>query len=173
MNIDKILEILSYTIPSIVTGLVALYFFKYQMINDEKRRNYLLRKEKQNLAMPIRLQAYERLALFLERISPEKLLIRIKPSGNNSVNYLNKLIQNVEQEYEHNLAQQIYVTDTCWNAIVTSKNAISQMIRTAAANTEVNTAEELREKILKDSIENESPTQVALSLLKNEVKKVF
>ena len=67
MNIDKILEILSYTIPSIVTGLVALYFFKYQMANDEKRRNYLLRKEKQNLAMPIRLQAYERLALFLER----------------------------------------------------------------------------------------------------------
>ena len=90
-------------------------------------------------------------------------MIRIKPSGNNSVNYLNKLIQNVEQEYEHNLAQQIYVTDTCWSAIVTSKNAIGQMIRTAAANTEVNTAEELREKILKDSIENESPTQVALS----------
>ena len=74
MNIDKILEILSYTIPSIVTGLVALYFFKFQMSNDEKRRNYLLRKEKQNLAMPIRLQAYERLALFLERISPEKFI---------------------------------------------------------------------------------------------------
>ena len=100
-------------------------------------------------------------------------MIRIKPSGSNSINYLNKLILSIEQEYEHNLAQQIYVTDTCWNAIVTSKNAIGQMIRTAAANTEVDTAEQLREKILKDSVENESPTQVALSLLKNEVKKVF
>jgi len=173
MNIDKILEILSYTIPSIVTGLVALYFFKYHMSNEEKRRNYLLRKEKQNLSLPIRLQAYERLALFLERISPEKLLIRIKPSGNNSTNYLNKLVLNIEQEYEHNLAQQIYITDDCWNAVVTSKNAIAQMIRTAAANNKVNTAEELREKILKESIENDSPTQVALSYLKNEVKSIF
>jgi len=173
MDTDKILEILTYTLPSIVTGLVALYFFKYHMNNEDKRRNYLLRKEKQNLALPIRLQAYERLALFLERISPEKLLIRIKPSGSSSINYLNKLILNVEQEYEHNLAQQIYITDDCWNAIVTSKNAIGQMFRSAAANTEVKTAEELREKILKESIENDSPTQVALSYLKNEVKKLF
>ncbi len=173
MNTDNILEILTYTLPSVVTGLVALYFFKYHMSNEEKRRNYLLRKEKQNLSLPIRLQAYERLALFLERISPEKLLIRIKPSGNNSTNYLNKLVLNVEQEYEHNLAQQIYITDDCWNAVVTSKNAIAQMIRTAAANNEVNTAEELREKILKESIENDSPTQVALSYLKNEVKSIF
>ena len=173
MNTDNILEILTYTLPSVVTGLVALYFFKYHMSNEEKRRNYLLRKEKQNLSLPIRLQAYERLALFLERISPEKLLIRIKPSGNNSTNYLNKLVLNVEQEYEHNLAQQIYITDDCWNAVVTSKNAIAQMIRTAAANNKVNTAEELREKILKESIENDSPTQVALSYLKNEVKSIF
>ena len=173
MNIDKILEILTYTLPSVVTGLVALYFFKYHMSNEEKRRNYLLRKEKQNLALPIRLQAYERLALFLERISPEKLLIRVKPSGNNSISYLNKLVLNIEQEYEHNLAQQIYITDDCWNAVVASKNAIGQLIRTAAANTEVKTTEQLREKILKDSIENDSPTQVALSYLKNEVKKLF
>lgn len=173
MNTDNILEILTYTLPSIVTGLVALYFFKYHMSNEEKRRNYLLRKEKQNLALPIRLQAYERLALFLERISPEKLLIRIKPSGSNSINYLNKLILNVEQEYEHNLAQQIYITDDCWNAVVASKNAIAQMIRTAAANSEVVTAEQLREKILKESVENDSPTQVALSYLKNEVKSIF
>ena len=173
MDIDKILEILSYTIPSIITGLVAIYFFKYQIENENKRRNYLLRKEKQKLALPIRLQAYERLALFLERISPEKLLIRVKPSGSDSINYLNKLILNIEQEFEHNLAQQIYVTNDCWNAVVTSKNALGQIIRTAAANTEVETAEKLREKILKESIENNNPTKVALSYLKNEVKKIF
>lgn len=173
MNTDNILEILTYTLPSVVTGLVALYFFKYHMSNEEKRRNYLLRKDKQNLALPLRLQAYERLALFLERISPEKLLIRVKPSGNNSISYLNKLILNIEQEYEHNLAQQIYITDDCWNAVVTSKNAIAQMIRTAAANSEVDTAEQLREKILKESVENDNPTQVALSYLKNEVKSIF
>ncbi len=173
MNTDKILEILTYTLPSIVTGLVALYFFKYHMSNEEKRRIFLLRKDKQNQALPIRLQAYERLALFLERISPEKLLIRIKPSGSGATNYMNKLIQSIEQEYEHNLAQQIYVSDNCWNAVVTSKNALGQLIRTATANTEVDTVEQLREKILKEIISNDNPTKVALSLLKNEVKKIF
>jgi len=173
MNIDKILEILSYTIPSIITGLVAMYFFKNFIINEKNRRNFLLRKEKQNISLPIRLQAYERLALFLERISPEKLLIRVKPTGNNSINYLNKLISNIEQEYEHNLVQQIYVTDDCWNAVVTSKNSIVQLIRTAAANTDVETAEQLREKVLKESVGNDSPTQIALAYLKNEVKKIF
>ena len=173
MNTDKILEILTYTLPSIVTGLVALYFFKHFISNEVNRRNFLLRKEKQKIALPIRLQAYERLALFLERISPEKLLIRVKPTGSNPVNYLNKLIQNIEQEYEHNLAQQIYVTDNCWNAIVTSKNTLIQMIRTSAANTEIKTAEQLREKIIKENIENNNPTLVGLSFLKNEVKKLF
>ncbi len=173
MDTDIILEILTYTLPAIITGLVALYFFKYFINNEENRRNFLLRKEKQNIALPIRLQAYERLALFLERISPEKLLVRVKPTGTNPINYLNKLILNIEQEYEHNLVQQIYVTDNCWNAVVTSKNTISQMIRTAAANTEIKTAEQLREKVIKENIENESPTFIAISFLKSEVKKLF
>jgi len=173
MDTSKIIEIISYTIPAIITGVIALYFFKYHISNEEKRRNFLLRKEKQNIALPLRLQAYERLALFLERISPSKILVRVKPTGNNSTNYQNKLIQNIEQEFEHNLTQQIYVTNKCWNTIVTSKNSLIQIIRASAANNEVENAVELREKIIQDSLKNESPTNVAVSYLKNEVKKLF
>lgn len=173
MDTSKIIEIISYTIPAIITGVIALYFFKYHISNEEKRRNFLLQKEKQNIALPLRLQAYERLALFLERISPSKILVRVKPTGNNSTNYQNKLIQNIEQEFEHNLTQQIYVTDKCWNAIVTSKNALIQIIRASAADKEIENATQLREKIIQDSLKNESPTNIAVSFLKNEVKKLF
>ncbi|MCK4561439.1 MAG: hypothetical protein KAT78_00895 [Flavobacteriaceae bacterium] len=173
METNKWIELLSYTLPAIITGLVALYFFKNHITSEDKRRNFLLLKEKQNLALPIRLQAYERLTLFLERISPTKLLVRVKPTGTNAINYHNKLIQSIDQEFEHNLAQQIYVTDNGWNAIVTAKNMISQIIRTSAANKEITTAEQLRENIIQKGIDNENPTLTALSFLKNEVRKNF
>ncbi len=173
MEIEKILELLSYTLPAVITGLVALYFFKQHTKNEEQRRNFLLRKEKQNIALPLRLQAYERMALFLERISPTKLLVRVKPSGDKISNYQNKLIQNIEQEFEHNLAQQIYVTDACWNTIVTSKNALIQIIRKSTAASDVENAEQLREKIIQNTMNEESPTTTALVFLKNEVKKQF
>lgn len=173
MELSQIIELFSFTFPAIVTGLVALYFFKLHTNNEEKRRIFLLRKEKQNIALPIRLQAYERMALFLERISPAKLLIRVSPTGTNAIDYQNKLVQNIQQEFEHNLAQQIYVTDACWNALVTAKNSLIQIIRTSAATKEINTAEQLREKIIQASLEQETPTNLALSFLKNEVKKQF
>lgn len=173
METNKWIELLSYTLPAIITGLVALYFFKQHITGEDKRRNFLLLKEKQNLALPIRLQAYERLTLFLERVSLAKLLVRIKPTGTNPINYHHKLIQSIDQEFEHNLAQQIYVTDNGWNAIVTAKNAISQIIRTSAANKEITTADQLREHIIQQNKNNEIPTQTAISYLKNEVRKNF
>lgn len=173
METNKWIELLSYTLPAIITGIVALYFFKYHIANEDKRRNLVLHKKKQNLTLPIRLQAYERLTLFLERIGPSKLLVRVKPTGTNSINYHNKLIQSIEQEFEHNLAQQIYITDSGWNAIVTAKNAVIQNIRTSAANTTIESAEQLRENIIQSSMDGESPTQLALSLLKSEIRKLF
>ncbi len=173
METQKILEILGYTIPALITGGIAIYYFKYYILNEEKRRIFLLHKKNQGIALPLRLQAYERLTLFLERISPAKLLVRVKPTGNNSIKYHNKLIQTIEQEFEHNLAQQIYVTDDGWNAIVTAKNAISQLIRTTAANKEIETAEQLQEIILQNTLNVENPTTTALYFLKNEVRKLF
>ncbi|MEN8186563.1 MAG: hypothetical protein ABFR05_05485 [Bacteroidota bacterium] len=173
MDTSKILEILTYTIPAVVTGAIALYFFKYHTDNEEKRRNFLLRKEKQNISLPLRFQAYERMALFLERISPSKLLIRVKPSGKNKTNYQNKLIQNIEQEFEHNLVQQIYITDAAWNAVVTAKNSLIQIIRNTTADESIEDAEQLREKIIQISLKQESPSSAALSFIKNEVKKHY
>ncbi len=173
MDLDKIIEIISYTLPALITGGIALYFFKYHTANEEGRRNFLLRKEKQNIALPVRFQAYERMTLFLERISPAKLMLRVKPTGNDPINYQTKLIQNIEQEFEHNLAQQIYVTEACWNAIVTAKNTQIQIIRTSAAHKEIENATQLREKIVQNTLENEAPSNVALAFLKNEVKKLF
>ena len=173
MDSNKIFEMLAYTLPAIITGLVALYFFKKHVENEDRRRAFLMRKEGHKTALPLRLQAYERLTLFLERISPNNLLPRVKPTGKDPKRYAEKLIAIIDQELEHNLAQQVYVSDTAWKAVTTAKNVSIQIIRAAAEQDKIEEADQLREEILKQSVQKESPTKAALAFLRIEAQKLF
>jgi acetoin utilization deacetylase AcuC-like enzyme len=171
MDTTKFIELLAYTLPALITGGVAYYFFQMHTKNEEGRRRYLLQKELQKDALPLRLQAYERMVLFLERINPTKLLIRITPISNHKNDYENYVIAQIEQEFEHNLTQQIYMSDECWTIIMTAKNATIQMIRKAAMSERVDSADKLREVILSDLMEKPTPSSAALSYMKNELKE--
>ncbi|HLF51471.1 hypothetical protein [Flavobacterium sp.] len=173
METTKIIELLSYTLPAIITGVVAYFFFDLHTKNEEGRRRYLINKEAQKNALPLRLQAYERLALYLERINPAKLLIRIKPISEDKNDYENFVVAQIEQEFEHNLTQQIYMSDECWTIIVSAKNATIQMIRKANMSERVDSADKLREVILSDLMEKQSPSNVALAYIKNEVGQLW
>lgn len=173
MNIDKIAEVLMYAVPSIITGGVAYYLFDSYFKDQQNTRRWLIQKENQRHSMPLRLQAYERLALFLERISPAKLLIRVAPLNDDKTDYQNLLIQHIEQEYEHNMTQQIYITDECWTMILTAKNTIIQNIRKTTADTSIADANQLREKILSNMLDGNSASQLALSYLKTEVTDIL
>ena len=168
-----IIELLSYTLPAVVTGLVAYYFFDLHTKNEEGRRRYLLNKEAQKNALPLRLQAFERMTLYVERINPTKLLIRIAPLSQDKNDYENLIIAQIEQEFEHNLTQQIYMSDECWTIIVTAKNATIQMIRKANRNDRVDNADKLREVLLNDLMEKQSPSNAALAYIKNEVGQLW
>ncbi|AOW10169.1 DUF7935 family protein [Flavobacterium gilvum] len=173
MELSKMIELLSYTLPAIITGMVAYYFFNLHTKNEEGRRRYLLMKEGQKNAMPLRLQAYERMALFLERISLSNLLIRISPISTDKNDYANFIIAQIDQEFEHNLAQQIYMTDECWTIISTAKNSTIQMIRKVALSPDVNGADKLREVLLNDLLEKQAPSNAALAYIKKEVSQMW
>lgn len=171
MDYSKLIDIASYTLPSIITGGVAYYFFNSYLKNEDGRRRYLLHKDSQRHALPLRLQAYERMALFLERINPGKLLVRVAPLSTDKNDYEALLIRHIEQEFEHNLTQQVYVSDECWNIIITAKNTIIQTIRKTTLQAE--NADKLREMILMDLAEKQSPTVLALSYIKNEITDII
>lgn len=173
MNPDRIIDLFLFAIPSLITGLIAYYFFKEHTKNEDGRRRFLLKKELQVNALPTRLQAYERMALFLERITPSKLLIRVTPIDSNKETYEALLIQNIEQEFEHNLTQQIYISDKCWNIINAAKNATIQLIRKASLLEKTDSANKLREVILTEMMERRSPSDAALSFLKEEVSEIL
>ncbi|MDX1774477.1 hypothetical protein DFR65_10860 [Oceanihabitans sediminis] len=170
---QQLVNLLMYIIPALITGAIAFLFFKEHIENENNRRNFMIHKELQKEAFPLRLQAYERLTLFLERISPSKLLLRVNPISTNKEDYEALLIASIEQEFEHNLAQQIYVTEECWNIVNASKNATIQIIRKATKQDKVDSASKLREVILNDMIEGHPPSHAGLSYIKNEVSKMF
>ncbi|MGL2993195.1 hypothetical protein [Flavobacterium sp. TSSA_36] len=169
MDATRIIELASYTLPALITGIVATQFFKLHTKNEDKRRSYLLHREAQKTALPLRLQAYERMTLFLERINLNQLLIRIAPNSTQKEPYEQLVIAHIEQEFEHNLTQQIYMSNECWNFIMTAKNATIQMIRIAAKKESITNAQQMRELIINDLLEKQSPSHAALAYIKNEV----
>lgn len=173
MDSNQIIELISYTLPTIIMAFVAYNFFELYTKNETEKRKYLLQKDTKPNTLSLRLQAYERMTLFLERINPSQLLVRITPVSNNKNDYQNYVIAQIEQEYEHNLAQQIYVSEECWSTIITAKNAVIRMILLTTKNEKINNANELREVILSDLLKKQSPTSIAISYIKNEVNQLW
>ncbi|MDV7187544.1 hypothetical protein R3X25_09650 [Lutibacter sp. TH_r2] len=173
MDLERIIELLSYTIPSIVTGFVAYYFFVNHTKNEERKLKLSVLKENQKQSLPLRLQAYERMTLFLERINPSKLLLRVTSVNNDKAAYAQSLINTIDQEFEHNLTQQIYISNECWSIVIAAKNATVHLIKKTAADSSIESAENLREEVLKQVLNNGFPSTTALSYIKNEVKSII
>ena len=173
MNTTLFIEILAYTIPAIITGVVAYLLFNAHFKDQQNTRRWLIQKDNQKTALPLRLQAYERLTLLMERINPSQLVSRVNPISDDKNDYQNFIITQIEQELEHNLTQQIYVSEQCWAIVLTAKNATIQMIRLAAKNEKVIDANSLRELIITDLLEKTAPSSAALSFIKNEVSELF
>jgi hypothetical protein len=173
MENTQIIALISYSLPTLIMAFVAYSFYELYTKNENAKRMYLLKKETKPDTLSIRLQAYERMTLFLERINPSQLLVRIAPISENKVDYQNFVIAQIEQEYEHNLTQQIYISDECWSTITTAKNATIQIILLATNNETIADANQLREVVLRDLLEKASPSSAALSFLKNEVSELW
>jgi len=160
---ESILQGIGYAIPALVTGAVA-YFVMSGLRNQETH-------EKKKESLPIRLQAYERILLFCERINPVKMLVRIKPIGDSSEAYLQLLLASIEQEFQHNMVQQLYISDECWNIVVTTKIAIINNLKKVSNASD--SATDFREKVFLEYSKKAPATDTAVAFLKNEVKKII
>ena len=126
---ETLLEIIKLTIPGLLTFLAAFFVLKTYMENQQKLQQIELQLEQQKSSLPLRLQAYERLSLFCERIALPNLLLRVRKPGMSSGELRIALLLAVQQEYEHNITQQVYVSSQLWEIIKIARdeavNAIS------------------------------------------------
>ncbi len=170
-----ILEVIQYSIPALIVFATAFLLIYYFFKNDEKRRQHELYVENKKISLPVRLQAYERLILLLERLSPESLLIRVKRQGMTSGSLQKELLKTIRAEFEHNLSQQLYVSNDAWEVLVAAKENIVQLINTSMIEIPRDKpAMELSQMILESMLKTDihSP-HAAIKFLKKEAAILF
>jgi hypothetical protein len=176
MNIIAgLLEILKYVLPSLVVFLTTWYLASRYFRSEDEKRKQKLALNNQNLITPLRLQAYERIILYLERINPESLLMRHSRQGFTNQQLQNELLTAIRAEFEHNLSQQIYISNKAWEMLKNAKNSTIQLINGTAEtlnNDEpsINLSKAILEKIIKGE---KNPVAEAILFIKSEINRLF
>ena len=172
---DALIEFIKILVPASVV-LYAMYLLVRMFIQREIDIKKLeVRGKCIETVLPNRLQAYERMTLFLERMSPQNLLMRLNVGGMPAREFHQLLLTEIRNEYNHNASQQIYIGEEVWNMIKNSKEDLIVMINEAASEmTPESTSLNLSKKIFEKSIiKTVDPIAHALSELKKEIHQVF
>lgn len=174
-----IIVILLTALASVATaGLLFNAITKHFFENQQKQQLLQMKadehKESLKIVTPLRLQAYERMALFLERISPNSLVMRCYQPGMNMHLLQGVMTKCIRDEWEHNLSQQVYLSSEAWSRMRESKEEMINLINASAANlpTDANPAT-LAGIIFENVSKNQIPTDEALEFLKKEIKEYF
>ena len=161
--IDNIVYIVVF-----VTIVTLVFFFL-----NRSQRSVISNDNSSYNQIEIRLRAYERLILFLERIEPVSMINRLE-LHNQSIDFIiSSLIKNIVVEYEYNMSQQIYVSDNLWKSIELIKNKIINNIsNTSKLLSNDSSVDDLVRELLEDSKKHIIIINQIKKTLKEEVKLI-
>jgi hypothetical protein len=168
-------DILKITIPSLLVLITAWVILRNMIKNDQDKRKQEIILQSSRAVVPIRLQAYERIVLFLERISLESLLVRTNSPGMSAAELHSALLNTVRSEFEHNLSQQIYMSQQGWEVVKNARSSTVKMInseyeKTPRTASGLDFSKHLLEKVMELDKE---PTRTAIEYIKNEVSRLI
>lgn len=127
MNTENWAALLIVALSGILSAVAVLIFF-WRREAEERRR--VLQQQVLQTMLPLRLQALERMALFLERNDPNNLLPRLQPhTFQRTADLVQVLFHTIQEEYLHNAAYQIYAGPQVWYALRAAKNALLQTLQ--------------------------------------------
>lgn len=172
---DTLLEILKISIPAILLIIVLWLMLRSWSRHEEQRRKSEFNLHLSDEILPVRLQAYERIILLLERISPESVILRVSRTDFSARQMQQELLTAITSEFEHNIAQQTYVSTEAWEKVKTAKNQIIQMINECAAEVKPDAKGTTLGKLILERLAElkNPPSQMAIDYLKQEVKSLF
>jgi len=167
------LSLILITCGSIV--LIVFRFLKKQTSREVLNLRSELRKQRQEFFLPSRLDAYQRSVLLMERIHPNSLIMRTHNPGLNAKLYQAELAKSVRNEFEHNVAQQIFITPITWGIMKSSKEEVIKLIHMAGSQMDENsTSIDLCEKIMEIVAQlDQFPTEIAVDALKKEFQELI
>jgi hypothetical protein len=163
------------TIPALIVFFTAWGLLRNLIKYDQDKRRQELVLQNSRTVTPIKLQAYERIVLFLERISLESLLVRVSSADMTAQQLHSALLNAIRSEFEHNLSQQIYMSQQAWEVVRNARSNMIKIINSEAEKMPVDSSgmsfsKQLLEKIME--LEKE-PTRAAIEYVKNEVARII
>ncbi len=174
------------TILAIILTIVVLIFgfwlIQYSGFrNEEKKRQWELKRESQKTISPIRLRAYERLTLLLERTKPEHMILELQKAEPEALStwtvgqVQQYLLQTIRAEFDHNQSQQVYVSDEVWDLIINARDQTAAFIIgiTTQIPKDANAQTYVTTMLTAYSTNGITPTDKALEELKNEAKELM
>jgi len=173
------MEYITYIIVALVPAL-AIIFVVMTFLNKQHEReitnmNIDLKKERQKFFLEPRMEAYQRVVLLLERINPQSLIMRLHDPKKSAILLQTELLSNIRKEFDHNVAQQIFISTSGWEMVKKSKEETIKIVNVAAQSLdEKATSIELSNKIFEIVGElEELPTEITIKLMKEELQKLF
>lgn len=168
-------EIMKITIPALLVMLTAWILLRNLIKNDQDKRRHELILQNGRTVTPIKLQAYERIILFLERISLESLIVRVSSSRMSANQLHTALLNAIRSEFEHNLSQQIYMSPQAWEVVRNARSNMVKIINNVAESIPPKSSGMALSKQLLESVMElqKEPTRTAIDFLKAEVARMI
>ncbi len=172
---DAVVEFGKILIPASVVLYAAYLLVRSFVQRDVDLKKLEIRGKTIETLLPNRLHAYERMTLFLERMSPQNLLVRLNTSTMPAKDFHQVLLSEVRNEYNHNVSQQVYISEEVWELIRSAKEDLIVSINEAASEldeqaTSLDLSKKIVEKMLGKTVD---PLAHALAELKREVHRIF
>ncbi|MBU2019865.1 MAG: hypothetical protein KJ941_09485 [Bacteroidetes bacterium] len=172
---DYFLQIIMAIAPAVIVFLTTALFLKKQNEREVLKLKLELKKERQDLFLPNRLEAYQRLVLFLERIHPNSLIMRLHNPGLPARAFQTELIAAIREEFDHNVAQQLFVTPQAWAMAKSAKEETLKIINIAGNQmNELSLSTDLASKTFELVAEIGSlPSEIAVDFIKKEFQEII
>ena len=172
---EALIEFGKIIIPASLVLYAVYLTVRTFIIKEIELKKLEIRTRSIETILPARLQAYERMTLFLERISPQNLLIRLNNPGFTARDFQKLLLDEIRNEYNHNVSQQVYMSEEVWNQVRNAKEDLIIVINDAASQIPADASSiELSKKIF-ETVMSKNVDLIALSLseLRKEIQQTF
>lgn len=172
---EMVYDLLKITIPAVLMLYLAYLLVRSFLQKQLDEIAFSVRQKNQEIVVPIRLQAYERIVLLLERITPSNLLSRLGSSDYSAEEFQQILIHEIRNEFNHNLSQQVYMSDSAWTYVTTAVEQTISLINSSSNGLDDKAKGiELAKAVLENSAGEEMDTpKQAIRYIKEEIQDVF
>lgn len=172
---EMVYDLLKITIPAVLI-LYTAYLLVRSFMNKQLDEIHLnIRHKNQEVILPVRLQAYERMCLLLERITPNNLIPRLNEKDMSAKQLQGLMVNEIRSELNHNLSQQVYMSDDAWVYVSSAVEQLISLINESANElSEGSSSLDLAKTVFEKNMRNEQDTiRGALSFIKREIRELF